>query len=81
MCREGEGFLLVYSITARSTFERIDKFRSQISRVKDSDDLPLLLVGNKLDRANEREVSQQEASAMAKRMGCGQSQSILYGLK
>ncbi|KAI9601484.1 hypothetical protein H4Q26_001304 [Puccinia striiformis f. sp. tritici PST-130] len=27
--REGEGFVLVYSITARSTFERIERFRSK----------------------------------------------------
>ena len=29
--REGEGFLLVYSIAARATFERIERFRAQIS--------------------------------------------------
>lgn len=31
--REGEGFLLVYSIAARSTFERVERFREQISCV------------------------------------------------
>ncbi|KAG0778963.1 hypothetical protein G6F21_012777 [Rhizopus arrhizus] len=30
--RDGEGFLLVYSITSRSTFERIERFRNQIFR-------------------------------------------------
>lgn len=34
--RDGEGFVLVYSITSRSSFSRIQKFYSQIQRVKDS---------------------------------------------
>lgn len=34
--RDGEGFILVYSITSRASFTRIRKFHSQIQRVKDS---------------------------------------------
>lgn len=34
--RDGEGFVLVYSITSRSSFNRIRKFHNQIQRVKDS---------------------------------------------
>ena len=34
--RDGEGFVLVYSITSRSSFTRIRKFQSQIQRVKES---------------------------------------------
>lgn len=34
--RDGEGFILVYSITSRASFSRIRKFHSQIQRVKDS---------------------------------------------
>ena len=34
--RDGEGFVLVYSITSRSSFSRIQRFYSQIQRVKDS---------------------------------------------
>ncbi|KAI8870584.1 ras-domain-containing protein [Ramicandelaber brevisporus] len=68
--REGEGFLLVYSITARSTFERLTRFRDQIMRVKDADYVPLILVGNKCDKLHEREVSQAEGYAMARRLSC-----------
>jgi len=68
--REGEGFLLVYSITSRATFERIERFRSQINRVKDSENVPMLLVGNKSDKSNEREVSKEEAQSMARRLNC-----------
>lgn len=68
--REGEGFVLVYSITARATFERIERFRSQICRVKDSETMPIILVGNKADKINEREVSKEEGIACARKMGC-----------
>ena len=34
--RDGEGFILVYSITSRASFTRIQKFYSQIQRVKES---------------------------------------------
>ena len=34
--RDGEGFVLVYSITSRSSFSRIEKFYHQIQRVKES---------------------------------------------
>lgn len=60
----------MYSIAARSTFERIKRFRDQISRVKDSDDVPLMLVGNKCDRLTDREVSRDEGAMMAKSLRC-----------
>lgn len=57
--RTGEGFLLVYSITSRQSFEEIQTFQQQILRVKDKDFFPMILVGNKCDLNEEREVSQE----------------------
>jgi GTPase KRas protein len=34
--RDGEGFILVYSITSRNSFSRIQNFHSQVQRVKES---------------------------------------------
>lgn len=34
--RDGEGFVLVYSISSRSSFTRITRFHNQIQRVKES---------------------------------------------
>jgi len=34
--RDGEGFVLVYSITSRDSFTRIRKFHNQVQRVKES---------------------------------------------
>ena len=41
--RTGEGFLCIYSITSRSSFEEIDQFREQILRVKDEEKVSLSL--------------------------------------
>lgn len=68
--REGEGFLLVYSIVSRPTFDRIERFKNQITRVKDEPNVPIMLVGNKCDKAEEREVSLEEGQALATRLGC-----------
>lgn len=57
--RTGEGFLLVYSITSRQSFEEILTFQQQILRVKDKDYFPIIIVGNKCDLDGERQVSKQ----------------------
>jgi GTPase KRas protein len=57
--RTGEGFLLIYSITSRQSFEEIMTFQQQILRVKDKDYFPIIVVGNKCDLEKERVVSQQ----------------------
>ena len=54
--RTGEGFLLVYSITSRNSFEEISTFHQQILRVKDKDSFPVIVVANKCDLEFERQV-------------------------
>jgi GTPase KRas protein len=61
---------LVYSISSRSTFERVERFRDQITRVKGTEDVPMMLVGNKCDRITEREVSREEGMNMARKLRC-----------
>jgi GTPase KRas len=66
--RSGEGFVLVFAINSRPSFEEIQTFYQQILRVKDCDYIPLTLVGNKCDLDNEREVSTIEGKEMAGKM-------------
>ncbi|KAI9318780.1 ras-like protein 1 [Dichotomocladium elegans] len=68
--RNGEGFLLVYSITSRMSFDEIAQFYQQICRVKDRDTFPMVLVGNKSDLEMDRQVSSQEGRDLAEQFGC-----------
>ena len=54
--RTGEGFLLVYSITSRNSFEAISTFYQQILRVKDQDTFAVIVVANKCDLEYQRQV-------------------------
>ncbi|KAH9487125.1 Ras-like protein 1 [Psilocybe cubensis] len=67
--REGQGFILVYSIASRSTFDRLEIFRQSMRRVKRGDPI-FMLVGNKCDKTYEREVSKEEGAALARQFGC-----------
>ena len=62
----GQGFVLVYSITAQSTFNDLQDLREQILRVKDTDDVPLVLVGNKCDLEDERVVGKDQGMNLAR---------------
>lgn len=64
--RTGEGFLLVYSIIDKNSFDEIRGFHSQILRVKDTDSFPMVLVGNKADLEQERAVLEDDRVATGK---------------
>jgi len=68
--KNGQGFLLVYSITAQSTFNDLQDLREQILRVKDMDDVPLILVGNKCDLEDERVVGKDQGQHLAQMWNC-----------
>jgi len=68
--RTGEGFLLVYSIVSRNSFEEISTFYRQILRVKDKDYFPIIVVANKCDLEMDRQVSGHEGRELAKQFNC-----------
>ena len=47
---------MVFSVTDRGSFEEICKFQRQILRVKDRDEFPMILIGNKADLDHQRQV-------------------------
>ena len=79
--RSGEGFLCVFSITEDDSFQstqvedfvveivckssRVQEFRDQILRVKNDNNIPFILVGNKADLTNNRKVQQATANNRA----------------
>ncbi|XP_045196318.1 ras-related protein R-Ras2-like [Mercenaria mercenaria] len=66
--RSGMGFLLVYSVTDRSSFDEIYKFHKQILRVKDRDEFPMILVGNKSDLEHQRQISREEGQELSRQL-------------
>jgi GTPase KRas protein len=69
--RTGQGFLLVYAINNRVSFDEIDtNYYGQILRVKDKDWVPMVLVGNKSDMEDQRQVTTQEGEERAKKFKC-----------
>jgi GTPase KRas len=60
--QSGEGFLLVYAITSRGSFEEIFDFHRQLLRIKDVERVPMVLVANKCDLEFERQVGINGAS-------------------
>eukprot|EP01108_Squamamoeba_japonica_P003154 TRINITY_DN25_c0_g1_i1.p1 TRINITY_DN25_c0_g1~~TRINITY_DN25_c0_g1_i1.p1 ORF type:complete len:196 (-),score=104.45 TRINITY_DN25_c0_g1_i1:120-707(-) len=68
--RNAEGFLLVFSIVNRPSFDELKTFFGQIQRAKDTDFMPLVLVGNKKDMEAQRSVSSDEGDAIAKSFQC-----------
>mmetsp|Transcript_11994 Transcript_11994/g.18128 ORF Transcript_11994/g.18128 Transcript_11994/m.18128 type:complete len:194 (+) Transcript_11994:89-670(+) len=69
--RTGEGFLCVYSITTRESFDSVKEFRNAILRVTEKENIPLMLVGNKADLENEREVTTKEGEELSTEINCG----------
>uniref|UniRef100_A0A3Q2PT28 RAP2B, member of RAS oncogene family n=1 Tax=Fundulus heteroclitus TaxID=8078 RepID=A0A3Q2PT28_FUNHE len=69
--KNGQGFILVYSLVNQQSFQDIKPMRDQIIRVKRYERVPMILVGNKVDLEGEREVSSGEGKDKIQ-------QSIMY---
>lgn len=60
---DGEAFLFVYSVTDRDSFDLMRTYHQQILRVKDTESVPIVLVGNKSDLESDRVVDLLGASS------------------
>lgn len=65
--RSGDAFLLVYAVNSMASLEALQPLQEQLARVHP--DAPSILVGNKCDLQEERQVSRQLATQMAERWG------------
>ncbi|CAK8673628.1 ras-related protein Rap-1b-like [Clavelina lepadiformis] len=66
--KKSDGFILVYSIVDPTTFEDVKSIREQIVRNKLSEQVPIVLVGNKKDLATgERAVERTSGAGLAAR--------------
>lgn len=68
--KNGQGFVLVYSVTGQHTFRDAKPLREQIQRVKGVEKVPIVLVGNKCDLEKEREVSMNDGLMLSQEWSC-----------
>ncbi|XP_071436683.1 GTP-binding protein Rit2 [Pithys albifrons albifrons] len=68
--RGGEGFIICYSITDRQSFQEAAEFKELIYRVRHTYDIPVVLVGNKTDLEEFRQVSTEEGKSLAREYSC-----------
>ena len=67
--KQGQGFLLVFSITSMSSLQELSDLREQIIRIKDDENIPLVIVGNKSDLEEDRVVSRARAFQVSQLWG------------
>ena len=63
--RNVDGVLLVYDITDSKSFETINYWVEELNEKSDVANIELLLVGNKLDLTNKREISEMKGREVA----------------
>jgi small GTP-binding protein len=65
--KSGQGFLLVFSITSKSSLQEITSLREEIIRIKDDENIPIVIVGNKSDLEEQRQVERAKAHSLSVR--------------
>ncbi|EKV12951.1 hypothetical protein PDIG_31780 [Penicillium digitatum PHI26] len=67
--KQGQGFLLVFSITSTSSLNELSELREQIIRIKDDENVPIVIVGNKSDLEEDRAVPRARAFGLSQKWG------------
>jgi len=68
--QSAEGFVLVFAITDSESFEKVKELREKIIKVKDKKNVPILILGNKADLQDQREVEKQEIQEYCTKIKC-----------
>lgn len=67
--KTGQGFLLVFSITSPSSLSELASLREEIIRIKDDENIPMVIVGNKADLEDSRSVPRAKGFSISQRWG------------
>ena len=70
--RSGDGYIIVFSITSVTSFLEVNAIKEQLNMVLDTDDntlIPIILVGNKCDLEDYRQVHYSDAQRLAEEWG------------
>eukprot|EP01091_Cochliopodium_minus_P009740 TRINITY_DN2465_c0_g1_i3.p1 TRINITY_DN2465_c0_g1~~TRINITY_DN2465_c0_g1_i3.p1 ORF type:complete len:124 (+),score=19.19 TRINITY_DN2465_c0_g1_i3:362-733(+) len=70
--KDGNGYVIVYSITDKSSFEQVKEIYKNLKNIQktfqERDDFPCVVLGNKCDLAQEREVNEEDGIDLANTM-------------
>ncbi|XP_075925627.1 ras-related and estrogen-regulated growth inhibitor-like [Petromyzon marinus] len=69
--RWGDGFVLIYSVTDRGSFQAVSRLKRLIDHVKQALGIPAIIVANKCDMEGGRVVRPEEGQALASDLRCG----------
>jgi len=65
--RGGQGAILVYDVTSRESFQKVDNWLNELETYSTNHDLIKMLVGNKCDMVDERVVTKEEGMKCARK--------------
>ncbi|KAJ6242712.1 ras-like protein [Anaeramoeba flamelloides] len=69
--QSGDGFLLIYSVANRKSFEEVLDFQQEILNSKDLNNVPIVLLANKIDLDEKfHVVTKREGVDCASNLGC-----------
>jgi len=68
--RDGDGYLLVFSINQPNSFEELEVIRERILQTNDSETAPIVIAGNKCDLEEDRRVEKSELEKLGKKFNC-----------
>jgi GTPase SAR1 family protein len=66
--RQGKGFIIVYAIDDRASFEEVEVFHRDLTRTKGTSNVPVVICGNKCDLEDKRVVSKTEGEELAAKL-------------
>jgi small GTP-binding protein len=66
--RQGKGFIIVYAIDDRASFEEVEVFHRDLTRTKGTSNVPVVICGNKCDLEEKRVVSKAEGEELAEKL-------------
>jgi small GTP-binding protein len=66
--RQGKGFIIVYAIDDRASFEEVEVFHRDLTRTKGTTNVPVVICGNKCDLEDKRVVSKAEGEELAAKL-------------
>jgi len=67
--RIGEGFVCMYSVTTDASFQEVRNLRDKLLNITEDENIPCVLVGNKCDLTEDREVQAATGQALATEFG------------